>query len=141
VQWHFHTGLWGEEDTHGKPTIHRILKGTFAALAELGMTLAEADLLFAHRDTLGVRELMIARLTERYALKVFSDLDELAKVDRTGMRFRDEVVGPLNRLAEFYQRAGDPAHHRPATEHDWSAPRARPGSYHSCEFERRECGE
>jgi hypothetical protein len=93
--------VWGDEDTHSKPTIRRILKATFAALAELRMTLAEADFLFDHHDALGVRELLIHKLNDRYALKVFSDLDQLAKADRTGLRFRDEVVGPLNRLAEF----------------------------------------
>jgi hypothetical protein len=93
--------VWGDENTHGKPTIRRILKGTFAALAELRMTLAEADFLFDHHDTLGIRELLIHKLNDRYAQKVFSDLDQLAKADRTGLRFRDEVVGPLNRLAEF----------------------------------------
>jgi hypothetical protein len=93
--------VWGDENTQIKPTIRRILKATFAALAELRMTLAEADFLFDHHDSLGIRELLIRRLQDRYALKVFSDLDQLAKADRTGMRFRDEVVGPLNRLAEF----------------------------------------
>jgi hypothetical protein len=93
--------VWGDENTQIKPTIRRILKATFAALAELRMTLAEADFLFDHHDALGVRELLIHRLSDRYARKVFSDLDQLAKADRTGLRFRDEVVGPLNRLAEF----------------------------------------
>jgi hypothetical protein len=93
--------VWGDENTQIKPTIRRILKATFAALAELRMTLAEADFLFDHHDALGIRELLIRRLQDRYALKVFSDLDQLAKADRTGLRFRDEVVGPLNRLAEF----------------------------------------
>jgi hypothetical protein len=92
---------WGDENTQIKPTIRRILKGTFAALAELGMTLAECDFLFDHADPLGVRELIIRRLDDRYARKVFSDLDQLAKADRSGLRFRDEIVGPLNRLAEF----------------------------------------
>ncbi len=93
--------VWGDENTQVKPTIRRILKATFAALAELRMTLAEADFLFDHHDSLGIRELLINRVHDRYARKVFSDLDQLAKADRTGMRFRDEVVGPLNRLAEF----------------------------------------
>ena len=65
------------------------------------MTLADAELLFDHHDTLGIRAFMLSRLKDRYAHAVFSDLDQLAKADRTGMRFRDEVVGPLNRLAEF----------------------------------------
>lgn len=93
--------VWGGENTQGKPTIRRVLKGTFAALCELGMTLAEADFLFDHHDALGVRELVLSKVNDRYARKVFADLDQLARADRTGLRFRDEIIGPLNRLAEF----------------------------------------
>jgi len=93
--------VWGGEDTHSKPTIRRILKATFAALAELGLTLSEAILLFDHRDVHGVRALAIEKLTDRYARAVLGDLNQLAQSDRTGLRFRDEVVGPMNRLAEF----------------------------------------
>ncbi len=93
--------VWGDENTHSKPTIRRILKATFAALAEMRLTLAEAEYLFDHHDILGIRAYMLRKLTDRYARGVFSDLDDLAKADRTGMRFRDEIVGPLNRLAEF----------------------------------------
>ncbi len=93
--------VWGDEQTHGKPTIRRILKATFAALAELRLTLSEAELLFDHRDAHGVRALVLSKLTDRYARAVLTDLDHLARSDRTGMRFRDEIVGPINRLAEF----------------------------------------
>jgi hypothetical protein len=93
--------VWGDEETHGKPTIRRILKATFAALAELRLTLAEAELLLDHRDAHGVRKLALSKLTDRYARKVLADLDELALADRAGTRFRDEIVGPINRLAEF----------------------------------------
>ncbi len=93
--------VWGDEQTHGKPTIRRILKATFAALAELRLTLAEAALLFEHRDQHGVRALALKTVTDRYARAVFADLDQLARTDRTGARFRDEIIGPINRLAEF----------------------------------------
>ncbi len=93
--------VWGDEDTHGKPTIRRLLKAAFAALAELGLTLAEADLLFDHTDARGLRAFALSKLRDRYARAVLNDLDVLAKSDRNGLRFRDEVVGPLNRLAEF----------------------------------------
>ena len=93
--------VWGDENTHGKPTIRRILKGTFAALAELRLTLAEAELLFDHRDVHGIRALMLNKIEDRYARSVIGDLHRLADGDRTGQRFRDEVVGPINRLAEF----------------------------------------
>ena len=93
--------VWEGENTHSKPTIRRLLKATFAALAELHLTMAEAELLFDHHDSLGMRAYVIRQVSDRYARTVFTDLDQLAKADRTGMRFRDEVVGPLNRLAEF----------------------------------------
>lgn len=93
--------VWGGEDTHVKPTIRRILKATFAALAELRLTLAEAEFLFDHQDRYGLRALVLRKLTDRYARAVLSDLDQLARSDRTGMRFREEIVGPVNRLAEF----------------------------------------
>jgi hypothetical protein len=93
--------VWGDEDTHAKPTIRRLLKATFAALAELRLTLSEAELLFDQSDQRGVRALALAKLQDRYARAVLADLDMLARTDRNGLRFRDEVVGPLNRLAEF----------------------------------------
>jgi hypothetical protein len=93
--------VWGDEDTHTKPTIRRLLKAAFAALAELGLTLSEAELLFDQADRRGVRAMALAELRDRYARNVLADLDMLARGDRTGLRFRDEVVGPLNRLAEF----------------------------------------
>ena len=93
--------VWGDEDTHAKPTIRRLLKATFAALAELRLTLSEAELLFDQSDERGVRALALSKLHDRYARAVLTDLDRLARTDRMGLRFRDEVVGPLNRLAEF----------------------------------------
>ena len=92
---------WGDEDTHTKPTIRRLLKATFAALAELRLTLSEAQLLFDQDDQKGVRALALCKLHDRYARDVLLDLNRLAGSDRNGMRFRDEIVGPLNRLAEF----------------------------------------
>jgi hypothetical protein len=93
--------VWGDENTHSKPTIRRLLKATFAALAEMKLTLCEAELLFDKDDVRGVRALALSKLNDRYARTVLADLDSLARGDRTGTRFRDEVVGPLNRLAEF----------------------------------------
>jgi hypothetical protein len=93
--------VWGDEDTHAKPTIRRLLKATFAALAELRLTLSEAELLFDQSDECGVRAFALATLRDRYARTVLADLDILARTDRSGLRYRDEVVGPLNRLAEF----------------------------------------
>lgn len=93
--------VWGDEDTHQKPTIRRILKATFAALAELNLTLAEADLLFDPHDTRGVRALILSKLTDRYARNVFAELHQLSKDERSKKDFRAEVVGPINRIGEF----------------------------------------
>lgn len=93
--------VWGDEKTHSKPTIRRLLKATFAALAELRLTLSEALLLFDQDDSKGVRALALSKLQDRYARAVLEDLNRLAMTDRNGLRFRDEVVGPVNRLAEF----------------------------------------
>lgn len=93
--------VWHDQDTHDKPTIRRLLKATFAALCELDLTLCEAELLFDKEDARGVRALALSKLNDRYARTVLADLDALARADRSGTRFRDEVVGPLNRLAEF----------------------------------------
>ena len=93
--------VWGDENTHSKPTIRRLLKATFAALAELRLTLSEALLLFDQDDSHGLRALALSKLQDRYARAVLEDLNRLATTDRNGLRFRDEVVGPVNRLAEF----------------------------------------
>jgi hypothetical protein len=45
--------------------------------------------------------LALSKLTDRYARTVLADLDQLAQADRGGSRYRDEIVGPINRLAEF----------------------------------------
>ncbi len=93
--------VWGDEDTHAKPTIRRVLKGTFTALAELGLTLAEADLLYDPFDAHGVRQLVLSKIKDRYARNVIGELHQLGDIDRTKQSFRAEVIGPMNRLAEF----------------------------------------
>jgi DNA-binding Lrp family transcriptional regulator len=91
--------VWGDEDTHEKPTIRRVLKATFTALAELRLTLAEADLLYDPYDTHGVRRLVLSKITDRHARSVLSYLHELGESAKRD--FRAEVIGPINRLAEF----------------------------------------
>jgi hypothetical protein len=93
--------VWGDEDTHAKPTIRRVLKGTFTALAELGLTLAEAEFLYDPYDTHGVRQLILSKIKDRQARNVINDLHQIAIEDRTKRDFRAEVVGPINRIAEF----------------------------------------
>ena len=54
---------WGGEDTTNKPTIERVLTATFAALAELNLTLVEAPFLLDRRDRYGLRAFaMVQRL-------------------------------------------------------------------------------
>jgi len=93
--------VWGDEDTHAKPTIRRVLKATFTALAELTLTLAEAEFLYDPYDTHGVRQLILSKIKDRYARTVITDLHQIAIEDRTKRDFRAEVVGPINRIAEF----------------------------------------
>lgn len=93
--------VWGEEDTHSKPTIRRILTATFAALAELGLTLCEAELLFDPHDVHGIRALAARKVQDRYARRILGELHQLSLDDKSKRDFRAEVVGPLNRIAEF----------------------------------------
>jgi hypothetical protein len=93
--------VWGDEDTHAKPTIRRVLKGTFSALAELGLTISDAELLLDPHDKNGVRAWAISKLTDRYSRGVLEDLHQMALDERNKRDFRAEVMGPKNRLAEF----------------------------------------
>ena len=93
--------VWGDEDTRGKPTIRRVLKGTFSALAELGLTISEAELLLDPHDKKGVRAWALSKLTDRFSRGVLEDLHQMALDERSKRDFRAEVMGPKNRLAEF----------------------------------------
>jgi len=96
---------WGE-DSQNKPTIRRVLLATFTALAELRLTLAEADLLFDPHDELFIRKLVCDRVGDRFARRVFRRLHQLAIDDRSKREFNAEVVGPENRIAEFIRSEG-----------------------------------
>jgi DNA helicase HerA-like ATPase len=97
--------VWGGENTQAKPTIRRILKATFVAVAELGLTLVEAGLLYDPDDAAGVRAWAIEHVQDAYANDVLRRLDQLAQDPRTRRDFGMEVVGPINRLAEFVSSA------------------------------------
>src|SRR4051812_1977448 len=60
---------WGGEDTSQKPTIERILTATFTALAELGLTLVEAPLLYDRDDPHGLRAWAAHEVRDPYARK------------------------------------------------------------------------
>jgi len=92
---------WGDEDTHDKPTIRKILKATFIALAELGLSLVDGPLLYDPHDRHGVRERAIAKLSNEFARDTLASLHQMALDERSKRDFRAEVIGPINRLAEF----------------------------------------
>ena len=92
----------GDEDLKTKPTISRLLTATFMALAEQGLTLAEAKLLFDPHDAHGVRQLVLGKLSDGHARDVLQSLHQLSLDEAKNKRdFRAEAVGPMNRLAEF----------------------------------------
>lgn len=93
--------LWGDEDPDSKPTIQRVLSGTFTALAEIGLTLAEARLLFDPADIDGVREYVLGEVRDEYAREELLWLHTMGG-DRAGIRdLRVEVTGPRNRLGKL----------------------------------------
>jgi hypothetical protein len=92
--------LWGDEDPDSKPTIQRVLSGTFTALAELGLTLAEARLLFDPEDQNGLREYVLCTVKDEYAQEELGWLHAMGG-DRAGLRdLRTELTGPRNRIAK-----------------------------------------
>lgn len=93
--------VWGDEDTQQKPTIRTVLKATFATLAELGLPLTDAKLLFDPHDRSGFRANVITKLSNEYARDELERLHTTALDERSKRDFRAEVVGPINRLNEF----------------------------------------
>ncbi|MFW6028516.1 MAG: type IV secretory system conjugative DNA transfer family protein [bacterium] len=92
--------VW-QQDMHDKPTIQSILTATFTALAELGLTLAEAKLLYAPDDPHGVRAVVLDRLQDPYAHEEFARLHAISQDPRLAREFLVEVVGARNRLNDF----------------------------------------
>lgn len=92
---------WGGEDTTNKPTIERVLTAAFTALAELGLTLVEAQLLLDRKDRHGLRAHAIANVSDRYTRDELQRLHELSIDERRRHDFDLEVVGPINRIARF----------------------------------------
>jgi hypothetical protein len=91
---------WGDEDTLRKPNIRRVLMTTFKVLAELGCTLAEARYLYDRFDRLGFRAYAIEHTRDEEVRADLVDIDFQAS-ERNSQRFDIEVLGPINRLAEF----------------------------------------
>jgi hypothetical protein len=92
--------LWGE-DGDSKPTIQRVLTATLTALAEQGITLAEALLLLDPEDPGGLREYLLGEVADEYTRGELMWLHDMGG-DRAGIRdLRIEVTGPRNRLAKL----------------------------------------
>lgn len=92
---------WGGEDTQSKPNIRRVLTTTFKVLAELGLTLVEARYLFDREDRYGLRAFALQRIQDEDSRLDLERLDALAYDERSRRDFNMEVVGPINRIAEF----------------------------------------
>jgi Type IV secretion-system coupling protein DNA-binding domain len=93
--------VWGEEDLNSKPTLQRVLSAVLTTLTELELTLAEAGLLFDPADRFGVRSWAIANLANDDAREELEWLHDIASEPRGHKDFRQEVVGPRNRLAKL----------------------------------------
>jgi hypothetical protein len=93
--------LWGDEDPDSKPTIQRLLPAVFAALAERGLTLAEAMAVLDPDDRDGMRELLANEVQDEYAQTELQWLQDM-RADRGGRHDqRIEVTGPRNRIAKL----------------------------------------
>jgi Type IV secretion-system coupling protein DNA-binding domain len=93
--------VWGEEDLNAKPTLQRVLSAVLTTLTELGLTLAEARLLFDPHDRHGVRAWAIANLKDQEAREELEWLHEIAAEPRGRQDFRLEATGPRNRLSKL----------------------------------------
>jgi DNA helicase HerA-like ATPase len=92
--------VW-QQDMHEKPTIQSILTATFTALAELGLTLAEAKLLYEPDDPHGVRATVLDHLHDPYAREELARLHAISQDPRLAREFQMEIRGAINRLNDF----------------------------------------
>ncbi len=91
----------GDEDTMEKPTLRRSLMAIIAILAELGWTLAEAELLFDLDDEHGVRAQALAAVKDRYARRQLERLQRLASERSLRKEWEVEIIAATNRLVEL----------------------------------------
>ncbi len=93
--------LWGDENPDAKPTIQRLLPAVFGALAERGLTLAEAMAVLDPDDGDGLRGLLADEVEDEYAQRELQWLEGLGaeRGDRHDLRI--EVTGPRNRIAKL----------------------------------------
>ena len=95
--------VWGDENIDERPTMQRVLEATFVTLAELGLTLAEAELLYDPDDARGIRALVRSKVTDRSAQSFLARLDRLARSMRD---FDAETIGPVNRISKLTRSPG-----------------------------------
>jgi len=93
--------VWGEEDMNTKPTMQRVLSAILTTLAELGLTLADANLLLDPEDRHGVRAWAMRTLVDEDARNELEWLQGIATDPRGHQDFRQEVTGPRNRLSKL----------------------------------------
>ncbi len=90
-----------DEDTTSKPTMQRVLKGLFGAIAELRLTLAQAHLLIDPTDPHGIRKWALTVLKDPFCRAVLARIDALGADPKSRQSLEAELIGPLNRLATF----------------------------------------
>jgi hypothetical protein len=88
------------EDLYAKPTTRSKLRTLLIALAELRLPVSDAPLLLDPYDRSGIRAGAIERVTDAYAREELQQLHFIS-TERSKHDFRAEVIGPLNRFAEF----------------------------------------
>jgi Helicase HerA, central domain/Type IV secretion-system coupling protein DNA-binding domain len=93
--------LWGDENPDSKPTIQRLLPAVFGALAERGLTLAEAMAVLDPDDGDGLRELLADEVEDEYAQRELQWLEGLGAEKGGRHDLRIEVTGPRNRIAKL----------------------------------------
>ena len=93
--------VWGEENLDEKPTLQRVLAAVLSALTELGLTLAEARLIFDPYDRHGIRAWAIQNIKDQETREELEWLHEVALEPRGRQDFRLEVTGPRNRLSKL----------------------------------------
>ena len=93
--------VWGDEDTHEKPTTRRLLRTIFMALTETRMTIADAVNLLDYEDADGFRLKVIEGLEDDIVKSNIERIEKLSRQPRGFQEFENTVLGPMNRLAEF----------------------------------------
>lgn len=89
---------WEGENSKNFPTIERRSLSTFTALADLGLTLAEAPMLLDRNDEHGLRAYAIQHVRDPITRDDLKSLHELAQDGRRKRDYEQEVIGPKNRL-------------------------------------------